>query len=91
LVTPQPSKFSGDDDTTPVGLGCEVHGGRTQAASASVSPRARWRASKVFNEVERATLLSLSAGLFPVFKQAPRTVHGDGYVELAGQMASPPT
>ena len=42
----------------------------------------RQQVGKVFNEVERAHLLPLPAGLFPVFEEAPRRVHGDGYVEL---------
>src|SRR5580692_2843341 len=42
----------------------------------------RQQIGKVFNDVERAALLSLPAGLFPVFEEAPRTVHRDGYVEL---------
>jgi transposase len=42
----------------------------------------RQQVGKVFNEVERAKLLSLPASLFPVFEEAPRRVHGDGYVEL---------
>jgi len=42
----------------------------------------RQQIGKVFNEVERAKLPSLPAGLFPVFEEAPRTVHRDGYVEL---------
>jgi transposase len=42
----------------------------------------RQQVGKVFNEVERAHLLPLPAGLFPVFEEAPRAVHGDGYVEL---------
>jgi hypothetical protein len=37
---------------------------------------------KVFNEVERPKLSPLPAGLFPVFEEAPRTVHQDGYIEL---------
>lgn len=37
---------------------------------------------KIFLEVERAKLLPLPAGLFPVFEEAPRTVHQDGYIEL---------
>jgi hypothetical protein len=44
-VTATLPKISGADDTAPVGLDCEGHGGWTQAASASVSPRARCRAS----------------------------------------------
>ena len=42
----------------------------------------RQQVGKVFNEVERAQLLPLPAGLFPVFEEAPRTVHRDGYLEL---------
>ena len=42
----------------------------------------RQQVGKLFNEVERAKLLPLPAGLFPVFEEAPRTVHRDGYVEL---------
>ena len=42
----------------------------------------RQQVGKVFNAVERARLLPLPASLFPVFEEAPRTVHGDGYVEL---------
>jgi transposase len=42
----------------------------------------RQQVGKVFQEVERAKLLPLPAGLFPVFAEAPRTVHRDGYIEL---------
>jgi transposase len=42
----------------------------------------RQQVGKVFNEVERLKLLPLPAGLFPVFEEAPRTVHRDGYIEL---------
>jgi len=42
----------------------------------------RQQVGKVFLEVERAKLLPLPAGLFPVFEEAPRTVHRDGYIEL---------
>jgi len=42
----------------------------------------RQQVGKVFKEVERAQLLPLPAGLFPVFEEAPRTVHRDGYIEL---------
>jgi len=42
----------------------------------------RQQVGKVFHEVERAKLLPLPAGLFPVFEEAPRTVHRDGYIEL---------
>jgi Mu transposase-like protein len=42
----------------------------------------RQQVGKVFNEVERPKLLPLPSGLFPVFEEAPRTVHRDGYIEL---------
>src|SRR5580658_10269429 len=42
----------------------------------------RQQVGKVFHDVERAKLLPLPAGLFPVFEEAPRTVHRDGYIEL---------
>jgi len=42
----------------------------------------RQQVGKVFQEVERTQLLPLPASLFPVFEEAPRTVHRDGYIEL---------
>jgi len=42
----------------------------------------RQQVGKVFNEVERSHLLPLPTSLFPMFEEAPRQVHGDGYVEL---------
>jgi len=42
----------------------------------------RQQVGKVFNEVEKPRLLPLPASLFPVFEEAPRTVHRDGYIEL---------
>jgi transposase len=42
----------------------------------------RQQVGKVFHEVERSRLLPLPPSLFPVFEEAPRTVHRDGYVEL---------
>ncbi len=42
----------------------------------------RQQVGKVFTAVERPHLLPLPTSLFPVFEEAPRTVHGDGYVEL---------
>lgn len=42
----------------------------------------RQQVGKVFHETERPHLLPLPASLFPVFEEAPRMVHGDGYVEL---------
>jgi transposase len=42
----------------------------------------RQQVIKVFNEVERSKLLPLPSSLFPVFEEAPRSVHRDGYVEV---------
>ena len=42
----------------------------------------RQQVGKVFQEVERSRLLPLPGSLFPVFEEAPRTVHRDGYIEL---------
>lgn len=42
----------------------------------------RQQVGKVFAEIERSQLLPLPASLFPVFEEAPRTVHRDGYIEL---------
>ena len=42
----------------------------------------RQQVSKVFDAVERPKLSPLAASLFPVFEEAPRTVHRDGYIEL---------
>lgn len=42
----------------------------------------RQQVGKVFQEVERFKLLPLPVSLFPVFEEAPRTVHRDGYIEL---------
>lgn len=42
----------------------------------------RQQVGRVFNEVERPKLLPLPESLFPVFEEAPRTVHTDGYIEL---------
>jgi len=41
----------------------------------------RLQVGKVFAEVEKASLKPLPAGLFPVFTEAPRSVHRDGHVE----------
>jgi transposase len=54
----------------------------SHVADTRIHGTTRKQVGKVFNAVERAHLLPLPAGLFPVFEEAPRTVHGDGYVEL---------
>jgi transposase len=43
-----------------------------------------------FLTIERPKLLPLPAGLFPVFSEAPRKVHRDGYVEVAKAYYSVP-
>jgi hypothetical protein len=42
----------------------------------------RQQVGKVFQQLERPRLAALPASLFPVFEEAPRTVHRDGYIEL---------
>ena len=54
----------------------------SSVADTRIHGTTRRQVGKVFNEVERPKLLPLSAGLFPVFEEAPRTVHRDGYIEL---------
>jgi transposase len=54
----------------------------SSVADTRIHGTTRQQAGKVFNEVERSTLLPLPSSLFPVFEEAPRTVHRDGYVEL---------
>ena len=50
----------------------------------------RRQVGKVFEEVERPALQPLPAGLFPVFEEALRTVHRDGYVEFKKAYYSAP-
>jgi transposase len=50
----------------------------------------RRQAGKVFEEVERPALQPLPAGLFPVFEEALRSVHRDGYVEFKKAYYSAP-
>lgn len=50
----------------------------------------RRQVGKVFEEVERPALQPLPAGLFPVFEEAQRTVHRDGYVEFKRAYYSAP-
>jgi transposase len=42
----------------------------------------RQQVGKVFNESECTKLLPLPPNLFPMFEEAPRMVHRDGYIEL---------
>src|SRR5882672_2260121 len=50
----------------------------------------RRQVGRLFEQVERPALRTLPAGLFPVFEEAPRTVHRDGYVEFKRAYYSAP-
>jgi transposase len=50
----------------------------------------RRQVGKLFEEVERPALRPLPASLFPVFEEARRTVHRDGYVEFKKAYYSAP-
>ncbi len=50
----------------------------------------RQQVGKLFETTERSALQPLPAGLFPVFEEAPRTVHRDGYVEFKRAYYSAP-
>ena len=50
----------------------------------------RRQVGKVFEEVERPALQPLPRSLFPVFEEARRTVHRDGYVEFQKAYYSAP-
>jgi len=50
----------------------------------------RRQVEKVFEEVEHPALQPLPASLFPVFEEARRTVHRDGYVEFKKAYYSAP-
>jgi len=54
----------------------------SQVADQRIHGTTKQQVKKVFHEVERPKLLPLPAGLFPVFEEAPRTVHQDGYIEV---------
>jgi len=47
----------------------------SSVADTRIHGTTRQQVGKVFNEVERPKLSPLPAGLFPVFEEAPRTVH----------------
>lgn len=50
----------------------------------------RQQVGQFFEAVERPALQPLPAGLFPVFEEAPRTVHRDGHVEFKRAYYSAP-
>jgi len=54
----------------------------SQVADQRIHGTTKQQVKKIFLEVEKPKLLPLPASLFPVFEEAPRTVHQDGYIEL---------
>ena len=61
-----------------------------RVADTRIHGTTRQQVGKAFEEVERSKLLPLPASLFPVFEEAPRTVHRDGYIELRRSYYSVP-
>lgn len=61
-----------------------AHLARWEATTADtrIHGTTRRQVGKVFREVEREALLPLPAGRFPLFREARRTVHRDGHVEV---------
>jgi transposase len=62
----------------------------SRVADTRIHGTTRQQVGKAFEEVERSKLLPLPASLFPVFEEAPRTVHRDGYIELRRSYYSVP-
>ncbi len=62
----------------------------SSVADTRIHGTTRQQVGKVFNEVERPKLSPLPTGLFPVFEEAPRTVHRDGHIELGRAYYSVP-
>jgi transposase len=54
----------------------------SNVADTRIHGTTRQQVGRVFREVEQSKLSPLPPSLFPVFEEAPRIVHGDGYVEL---------
>ena len=68
-----------------VSLGAQnVHLARWEqtVADTRIHGTTRQQVGRLFETVERMALQPLPASLFPVFEEAPRTVHRDGYVEF---------
>jgi transposase len=53
-----------------------------QVADQRIHGTTKQQVKMIFLEVEKPRLLPLPASLFPVFEEAPRRVHRDGYVEV---------
>ncbi len=62
----------------------------SSVADTRIHGTTRQQVGKVFEQIERPKLLPLPASLFPVFEEAPRTVHTDGYIELQHAFYSVP-
>jgi hypothetical protein len=62
----------------------------SKVADTRIHGTTRRQVGKLFGEVERVALQSLPASLFPVFEEAQRTVHRDGYVEFKKAYYSAP-
>ena len=62
----------------------------SRVADTRIHGTTRQQVGKAVEEVERSKLLPLPASLFPVFEEAPRTVHRDGYIELRRSYYSVP-
>lgn len=54
----------------------------TRVADTRIHGTTKQQVGRIFAEVEKTHLLPLPASLFPLFEEAPRTVHRDGYVEI---------
>ena len=61
-----------------------------KVADTRIHGTTRQQVGTLFDQVERPALQPLPAGLFPVFEEAPRTVHRDGYVEFKRAYYSAP-
>ncbi len=54
----------------------------SSTADTRIHGTTRRQVGKVFQEVERESLLPLGPGRFPLFREGQRTVHRDGHVEV---------
>jgi len=61
-----------------------------KVADTRIHGTTKQQVARIFAEVEKPALLPLPASLFPVFEEAPRTVHRDGYIELQRSYYSVP-
>ena len=62
----------------------------TNTADKRIHGTTRKQVDTFFNQVEKAALLPLPPSLFPMFEEARRTVHRDGYVEFKRAYYSAP-